>query len=142
MAKKKWHWIDDDRIPSQAEINWYAAMDAGKDPVITQDHLNEIGMGEGGEGLTVMDVGAAQEASAYEEHEEMPGFTSEHNPYIDPITGEKKFQTREEWSASIEPDYSTGKGKGFQAAEGGVAKSGSLRRSIRKLSPSLITAKA
>ena len=39
MAKKKWHWIDDDRIPSQAVIDWYAAMDAGKDPKITQDHL-------------------------------------------------------------------------------------------------------
>ena len=61
MAKKKWHWIDDDRIPSQAEIDWYAAKDAGKDPQITQDHLNEIGMGEGGEGLTVDDVGPAQE---------------------------------------------------------------------------------
>ena len=143
MAKKKWHWIDDDRIPSQAEIDWYAAMDAGEDPVITQDHLNEIGMGEGGEGLTVDDVGPAQEVDPDEEPEEMEGFTSEHNPYIDPETGEKKFQTRDEWSASIEPDYSTGsiltggyRGKG--ATSDASPKHGALRRNIRE-KKSLIT---
>jgi hypothetical protein len=42
----QWSWIDDDRIPSQAEIDYYAAMDEGKDPVITQEHLDEIGVTE------------------------------------------------------------------------------------------------
>jgi len=102
--KKKWHWIDDDRVPSQAEINYYTALDAGETPKITQAHLDEIGVGEGGEGLTVDDVGPANEPNPEEEPVEMPGFTSEHNPYIDPLTGEKKFQTREEWSASIDDD--------------------------------------
>ena len=101
-SKKKYHWIDDDRVPSQAEIDWYASMDAGETPEITQEHLDEIGQGEGGEGLTVDDVGDGSDPA--EEAEEMPGFTSEHNSYIDPETGEKKNQTREEWSASIGDD--------------------------------------
>lgn len=103
-SKKKYHWIDDDRVPSQAEIDFYGAQDAGETPEITQGHLNEIGVGEGGEGLTTSDVGPANEPNPDEEPEEMPGFTSEHNAYIDPETGEKKYQTREEWSASIGDD--------------------------------------
>ena len=137
MAKKKWHWIDDDRIPSQAEIDWYAAMDAGKDPKITQDHLNEIGMGEGGEGLTVDDVGPAQEPNPDEIPEEEEGFTSEHNPYIDSETGEKKFQTRDEWSSTIEEDTSTGSlltrsRRGRSASSDPAGKSGALRRALPK----------
>ena len=130
-----------DREKSQAEIDYYAALDAGEDPKITQDHLDEIGVGEGGEGLTELDVGAAQEVSADEEPEEMPGFTSEHNPYIDPLTGEKKFQTREEWSASIRPDYSTGEGKGVMRAGGTVPQKVALRRLIpeKKNAKSLIS---
>ena len=63
--KKKWHWIDDDRIPSQAEIDFYASFDEEGNPTeettITQDHLDEIGLGEGGEGLTTEDVGSGDD---------------------------------------------------------------------------------
>jgi len=104
--KNKYHWIDDDRIPSQAEIDFYGSFDEEGNPTdkteITQDHLDEIGVGEGGEGLTVDDVGDGSDV--VEEAEELPGFTSELNPMIDPETGEKTFQTREEWSASIGDD--------------------------------------
>jgi len=112
--KNKYSWIDDDRIPSQAEIDWYAAQEAGEDPPeITQEHLDAIGMGEGGEGLTVDDVGKGDDPHWSDPtlggggYDNAPGTTdpkSEHNPYIDPVTGEKKFQTREEWSASIGDD--------------------------------------
>jgi len=44
---KKWHWIDDDRVPSQAEIDYYGAQDAGETPEITQAHLDEIAPGAG-----------------------------------------------------------------------------------------------
>ena len=112
--EKRWHWIDDDRIPSQAEIDWYAAQEAGEDPPeITQEHLDAIGMGEGGEGLTVDDVGKGDDPHWSDPtlggggYDNAPGTTdpkSEHNPYIDPVTGEKKHQTREEWSESIGDD--------------------------------------
>ena len=144
-SKKKWHWIDDDRIPSQAEIDFYASFDEEGNPTeettITQDHLDEIGMGGGddGQGFTVDDVGPGVEVNADEIPKEMPGFTSEHNPYIDPMTGEKKFLTREQWSASIGEDEKYGKGRGFTAPEGGKVKSGTLRRNIRKMAPSLIS---
>ena len=46
LTKQKYHWIEDDRIPSQAEIDWYAAMDAGETPEITQEHLDVIGVTE------------------------------------------------------------------------------------------------
>ena len=106
--KKKWHWIDDDRIPSQAEIDYYAALDEGKDPVITQAHLDEIGVTEVtaeelAEPKTEEEI-AEDNAPENQPAENDPNFTSEHNPYIDPDTGEKKFQTRKEWSASIGDD--------------------------------------
>ena len=129
--------------PSQAEKDYYASFDAEGNPTdattITQEHLNEIGMGEGGEGFTVDDIGPGQEPNPDEIPGEMPGFTSEHNAYIDPMTGEKQFQTREEWSASIGEDEKYSKGRGFTAPEGGKVKSGTLRRNIRKMAPSLIS---
>ena len=149
--ERKWHWIDDDRIPSQAEIDFYTAMDEGEEPEITQEHLDEIGMGEGGEGHKAEDLpktpAEVKEDNAPENQpaEDDPGFTTEHNAYIDPMTGEKQFQTREAWSASIVPDYSTGitgKGIGRQSAEGASIQSGNLRRIIRKFAPSLISARA
>ena len=96
--------------PSQAEKDYYAALDAGETPEITQEHLNEIGQGEGGEGHLAGDMVKTPEETAEDNAPENqpaevdPNFTSEHNSYIDPETGEKKNQTRKEWSASIGDD--------------------------------------
>ena len=53
---KKYPWIDDDRVPSQAEINFYGGQESGEHTPISQAHLDEIGQGEGGAGLTPKDV--------------------------------------------------------------------------------------
>lgn len=94
--------------PSQAEKDYYAALEAGKDPVITRDHLDQIGVTEKtaeelAEPKTEEEI-AEDNAPENQPVENAPGFTSEHNAYIDPETGEKKFQTREQWSASIGDD--------------------------------------
>ena len=46
------------------------------------------------------------------------------------------------WKKKLAAYNQSGKGKGNMAADGSSPKSGTLRRSVRKLSPSLITAKA
>jgi len=49
---KKYPWIEDDRIPSQAEIDFYGSFDDEGNPtentVVTQGHLDEI---QGGQGI-------------------------------------------------------------------------------------------
>ena len=96
--------------PSQAEQDYYASLDSGEDPEITQDHLNEIGMGEDGEGNTAENMVKTEEEIAEDNApenqpvEDDPGFTSELNSYIDPETGKKRNQTQEQWSSSIGED--------------------------------------
>ena len=93
---------------SQAEKDYYAALERGEDPVITQDHLDQIGVTEKtaeelAEPKTEEEI-AEDNAPENQPVANAPGFTSEHNSYIDPETGEKKFQTREQWSQSIGDD--------------------------------------
>ena len=64
VPEKKYSWIDDDRIPSQAEIDYYAAYESGEGGEITQAHLDEIGQGEGGEGHTAEDFVKTEEEIA------------------------------------------------------------------------------
>ena len=79
--EKKWKWIelDDPRIPSQAEIDFYESFDEEGNPtedtVITQAHLDETGLGEGGEGLTTDDVGEGGDVDQGEDEDD-PDYTS------------------------------------------------------------------
>ena len=81
------------RERSQAEIDYYAALDAGEDPKITQEHLNEIAPGAG-------------------------------QMYVSDFYGEQGPGVRQTQETPA------------------TEKSGSLRRGIRKMAPSLINKKA
>ena len=91
---------------SQAEKDYYAALERGEDPVITQDHLDQIGVTEKtakelAEPKTKEQI--AEDNAPENQPVANPG-PSSHNSYVDPLTGEVKNQTREQWSASIGDD--------------------------------------
>ena len=87
LTKNKYPWIEDDRVPSQAEIDYYGAMDTGETPEITQEHLDEIQVGGANADLSNVELGdfvpSVNDNGDNEEPEELPGFTSEHNAGVE-----------------------------------------------------------
>jgi hypothetical protein len=114
---QQWHWIDDDRIPSQAEIDYYASLDAGEDPEMTQEHLDETGVGEGGEGMTTEDVGSGDDDSGdFDPGSEVNTFTKDEdgNTVVTTdtygISGDESTMTTTTETVSEEDDEYGGKG--------------------------------